>query len=165
MRRRLGDSERSILAVQANLAVTYGEVGQLEKALSMERDVYSGWLKLDGEEHDWTIRAAMNYAASLSNLQRFEEAKVLLRKMIPVTRRALGEGHSLTFKIRANYAATLCNAKGATLGDLREAVDTLENLEPTVRRVFGSSHPHTEQIEDGLRKVRAALRARETPPR
>ena len=107
-----------------------------------------------------------NYARFLVDHKRFEEAKVLLRKMIPVTRRALGEGHSLTFKIRANYAATLCNAKGgATLGDLREAVDTLEDLEPTMRRVFGSSHPHTEQIEGFLRDARAALRARETSPR
>ena len=111
-------------------------------------------------------REANNYARFLVDHKRFEEAKVLLRKMIPVTRRALGEGHSLTFKIRANYAATLCNAKGgATLGDLREAVDTLEDLEPTMRRVFGSSHPHTEQIEGFLRDARAALRARETSPR
>ena len=110
------------------------------------------------------MTAASNYAVSLLEQNRRKEAKVLLRKMIPVTRRALGEGHSLTFKIRANYAATLCNAKGgATLGDLREAVDTLEDLEPTMRRVFGSSHPHTEQIEGFLRDARAALRARETP--
>ena len=53
---------------------------------------------------------------------------------------------------------------GATLDDLREAVTTLEEIEPTARRVFGGSHPLTLDIEGELRNARAALRARETPP-
>jgi len=52
---------------------------------------------------------------------------------------------------------------GATLGDLREAVATLEEIEPTARRVLGGAHPLTVDIEDDLQKERAALRARETP--
>ena len=53
---------------------------------------------------------------------------------------------------------------GATLDDLREAVSTLEEMEPTARRVFGGAHPITIGIEHALRDARAALRARETPP-
>ena len=49
----------------------------------------------------------------------------------------------------------------ATLDDLREAVTTLEDLERTARRVFGGEHPFTGELEDSLREVRAALRARE----
>ena len=62
MKRRLGASERSILAMQGNLAITYERVGRKEEALSMERDVYSGFLKLNGEEHEDTLIAANNYA-------------------------------------------------------------------------------------------------------
>ena len=50
---------------------------------------------------------------------------------------------------------------GATLSDLREAVTTLEDIEPIARRVLGGAHPVTEVIEDNLRYARADLRARE----
>ena len=49
----------------------------------------------------------------------------------------------------------------ATLDDLREAVIRLEDIEPIARRVLGNSHPTVRSIELGLRKARAALRARE----
>ena len=52
----------------------------------------------------------------------------------------------------------------ATLADLREAVSTLAEIEPTARRVFGGAHPLTTGVERALRDARAALRARETPP-
>ena len=62
------------------------------------------------------------------------------------------------------YAWVLYKDDGAALHDLREAVDTLEEIERTARRVFGGAHPVTKGIEDNLRDARAALRARETPP-
>ena len=52
---------------------------------------------------------------------------------------------------------------GATLSDLREAVNTLEEIERIARRVFGGAHPLTTGIEGYLRNARAALRASETP--
>ena len=55
------------------------------------------------------------------------------------------------------------NDDDATLDDLRKAVITLEDTARTARRVFGGAHPLTEDIEWGLGKARAALRARETP--
>ena len=50
---------------------------------------------------------------------------------------------------------------GATLDDLRDAVTTLEEIEPIARRVLGGAHPTTVGIERRLREARAALRARE----
>ena len=52
----------------------------------------------------------------------------------------------------------------ATLDDLREAVTTIEDVQRTTRRVFGGAHPLAAKIEDTLKKARAALHARETPP-
>ena len=66
---------------------------------------------------------------------------------------------------RKIYARALCEADGATLDDLREAVTTLEDTERIARRVLGSAHPLTTAIEFDLRRGRDALRARETPPR
>jgi len=53
---------------------------------------------------------------------------------------------------------------GATLDDLREAVNTLEDTERTARRVLGGAHPLVQNhIGISLGESRAALRARETP--
>ena len=161
---RIGGPESTILVVQCNLAGTYGELGQLEKALSMERDVYSGKLKHFGEEHERTLRAASNYAASLFELKRFEDAKTLLRKRLPAARRVLGEDHRLTLKMRFSYARALYDDPGATLDDLREAVETCEDTDRIARRVLGGAHPLVEAMEIPLRFARAALRAREAPP-
>ena len=89
----MGASEAYILIVQSNLAVTYQELQRLEEASSMQRDVYSGRLKLHGEEHERTLGAALNYATTLVQLRRYAEAKAVLRRTIPVARRVLGENN------------------------------------------------------------------------
>ena len=147
--------------MQTNLAITYGELGRLEEALLLRQDVYSGWSKRHGVEHRDTLRAANNYAWGLLRLQRFEEAKALVRKTMPVARRVLGENHDLMLMMRWAYARALYEDPGATLDDLREAVDTLEEIERTARRVFGGTHPTTKSTADYLQDARAALRARE----
>ena len=91
------------------------------------------------------------------DLQRFEEAKALLRKSVPTARRVIGEGHLLTLKMRGCYAEALYKNPAATLDDLREAVNTLEEMERTARRVFGSAHPLVTNIEAGLREASMAF--------
>ena len=110
----------------------------------------------------FSLPAANNYAALLCELERFEEAKALLCKTVPVARRVLGESDGLVFKMRTIYARIL-DSHGAPLDDLREAVTTLEEIERISRRVLGGSHPDTGRIEWFLRTARANLRARETP--
>ena len=159
--RRVGAGEEEILVAQGNLANSYQMLGWGEEALAMRRDIYSGRQKLSGEENERTILSANNYAVSLNGLQRFEEAKKLLRKSIPVARRVLGENHDLTLRIRGCYAEALYKDGGAALHDLREAVTTLEDTTRIARRVFGGAHPLTEEIKKALQEAGAALR--ETP--
>ena len=165
MLQRLGAPEQNILVALGNLATTYETQGRLEQALRLRRDVYSGFLKLFGEENIHTILNANNYVLSLVNLQRFEEAKALQRKTLPVTRRVCGENHEVTLKARLVYGETLYRDPSATLDDLREAVETIEDTARTARRVLGGSHPLTEGVEYEVPDARAALAAREgTPP-
>ena len=96
--------------------------------------------------------------------KRFEEAKSLLRKTMPVARRVLGDNEETTLRMRWSFVQALYNDPDATLDDLREAITTLEDTERTARRVLGGAHPLTSTIEGYLREARAALRARETPP-
>jgi len=158
---RLGAPEDVILVVQGNLAVTYELLGRGELAIRLKRDVYSGNLKLYGEEHFDSITAANNYASSLVELGHLEEAKALMRKTIPVARRFLGENHDLILTMRWNYAEALYKANGATLDDLCEAVTTLKESARTARRVLGGAHPITKGLESELQKSRAALCAPE----
>ena len=143
--------------MQNNLAKTYQALGRHEEALRMKQDVYAGRVKLNGKEHEKTLIVANNLASSLISLQRLEEASSLMRKNIPVARRVLGDSHEFTLRIRWVYALALCRNDGATLGDLREAVETLESVELLYTRVFGASHPETPKIKKALREARQAL--------
>ena len=126
----------------------------------MRRDVYSGWLKLNGEHHN-TLIAANNYANSLLCLKSFEEAKSLLRKTMPVAQRVLGESNDVTLRMRWHYARALYEDTGTTLDAVREAVTTLEESDRIARRVFGGTHPLTVDIEHSLQTARAVLADRE----
>ena len=158
----LGASIENILITQGNLAVAYERLGRFEAALRLKQDVYSGRLRLNGEEHENSLIAANNYAWGLLKLRRFEEAKALMRKTMRVARRILGESNDLMFMMRWAYAESLYKDADATLDDLREAVTTLEDTALIARRVLGGAHPTTRGIEVALRDARAALRARET---
>ena len=158
MKRRIGAPEKNILVAQSNIACTYGKLGRDEEALQLKRDVYSGNMKLHGEEHRSTIIAANNYACSLGKLRRDEEAKTLMHKTVSVARRVLGDNDGLTSQMRKTYARALLLDEGATLDDFREAVETLESVAPLWKRVFGQSHPETPQVYGALNQARAALR-------
>ena len=60
---------------------------------------------------------------------------------------------------RVDYANALWQ-DGATLDELREAVETLADAERIAQRVFGGAHPLTKDIETNLQVARATLRAR-----
>ena len=120
-------------------------------------------MKYFGEEYGDTILAANNYGMALNDLRRFEEAKALLRKTIPVARRVLGEGHHITLTSRGVYAQALCYAAGATLDGLREAVNELEDVVRIARRVFGNTHPVVAGFVHQLRAWRSELARRQTP--
>ena len=160
MLRRLGALEVRILAVQANLACTYARTGRLEEAMCLRRDINSGRRRLDGEEHEESLRAANNYASSLYDLKRYGEAKTLLRKTISVARRVRGDSRELTLKMRWLYAVALHHDPDATLDDVREAVETLESVTPSWKRIFGPAHPETAQVQVALKNARRALAAR-----
>ena len=86
-----------------------------------------------------------------------------MRKMMPVARRVLGDAHNLTLRMRWCYAQTFYRDPAATLDDLREAVNTLEDTVRIAKRVFGGAHPLTVDIEDEMQDARDALYARGLP--
>ena len=69
-----------------------------------------------------------------------------------------GDCEDATLKLRWNYAQSLSKNPNATLDDVREAVNTLEEAERIARRVLGGAHPRTVAIVCDLGNARAALR-------
>ena len=63
--------------------------------------------------------------------------------------------------MRKIFATVLYQNPSATLDDLRKSVTTLEDIEPTARRVLGGSHPLTPKFERALQMARTVLGARE----
>ena len=55
----------------------------------------------------------------------------------------------------------LYKTDGATLDDLRESVETLEDTVRIARRVLGAANPRTPAFERELRIARATLEVRE----
>ena len=151
-----------VLITQNNLASTYQVLGREQEALPMLRDVCYGTIMLKDGQHERNAAAANNYASSLLNLERFEEAKALLRKTMPVAQHFLGNCNEITLYLRWSYAQSLRCADCATLDDLREAVTILEETVSNFRRVLGGAHPRMAELERALRQSRAALHARES---
>jgi len=162
MMRRLGESAENILTTQGNLAVTYAILERHELALRMKRIVHFGYSKLKGKEHTDTLVSANNYADSLIQLERYRTVMYLLRETLPIARRVLEECDETMLRLRVNYARALCVVSadavtGTSPDDLREAVTTLEEIEPIARRVFGDDHLFVDQVEHFLRESRGLL--------
>ena len=119
-------------------------------------------MELYGEESEETLIAANNYAESLKGLQRFEEAKALLRKTLPVARRVLkAETDVLPLLMTGIYASALYRADNATFDDVREAAATLDELARTTRCKFGVAHPIAVTVAQDLQNVQRKLRKQE----
>jgi hypothetical protein len=162
MLRRNGEPELNILIVQNNLANTYEQLGNMDGALDTRHEIYSQFLRLRGEENLTTLQAADNYADTLVVLKRFEEAKSLMLKVVPIARRVLGDRHTSTLRLRWIYARALYKHGKAEPHDLREVLKTVEETAPTARRVLGGAHPYVVSMEGSLLTMRASLHARES---
>ena len=90
-----------------------------------------------------------------------------MRRTIPVARRVLGENHEMTLRMRWQYVISLHDDDRATLADHREAVETLDSVAKSWKRVFGESHPETQKVQSALATARKKLAraGRARPPR
>ena len=83
-----------------------------------------------------------------------------MRKTLAAARRALREEEDAMLRVRWVYAMAFYKDAGATLADLRVAVNTLEETERIARRVLGGAHPIAAEIEDDLQDAREVLELR-----
>ena len=92
---------------------------------------------------------------ALLTLQRFEEAKKVLRKVVPVAQRVLGTEHDITLSLREDLSrATLHGESSAE--EKREALRMLEDTAAVMRRVLGPAHPDTLHAQRHLEHYRGS---------
>ena len=128
--------------MQGNLANSYKVLGRIEEALNLYRDVYSEELKLYGRHNKQTLESASNYAMTLLDLERFEEAKILLHKVAPVAQRVCGAEHDLTLSLREDLSRAILDGESSA-EEKRQALRMLEDVAGVRRRVLGPAHPET----------------------
>ena len=143
--------------MQGNIAGTYRALGRTEQALSLRRDVYSGTVKLKGKQHAESITECSNLIINLLELRRFQEAKRLLREVIPVARRVLGNEHTSTLSLCEDLSrATILDVE-CSANERREAIRTVEDTLGVMRRVLGPQHPDTKRVQQNLEAYREAF--------
>ena len=158
MERRLGGSEDNILAVQGNLANTYGKLGRRDEALSAYRDAYARYKSLFGNSDERTLSAANNLVHQLMKQSKYAEAVSILRKPLSDARRALGDDHDLTLALGSLLADSLASTgTSPTVDDLREAIAIREDICKRSQRLLGRSHPNTQIRQRALDYARSYL--------
>ena len=151
---RLGVPESDILITRGNLAISLYNLGQLDEALSMQREVYAGRQSMsDGFRRTGNQDIAVcNLTEYLVAAREFEEAQSLAREELPAIIDRHGPDGSLTLEVRTWYARALF-LEGE---DLSEAETILEEVLRRSKRVLGDSHPDTERARKFLEEVRSA---------
>jgi len=153
-----GKEEGETLITRGNLAICYYNLGQLDEALSMQREVYAGRQSMS----EYFLRlgnqgiAVCNLTEYLVAAREFEEAQSLAREELPAIIDRHGPDGSLTLEVRAWYARALFRADGASEDDVAEALTILEDVLRRSKRVLGDSHPDTERARKFLEEVGSA---------
>ena len=93
---------------------------------------------------------------ALLTLQRFEEAKKVLRKVVPVAQRVLGTEHDITLSLREDLSRATLDG-GSSANEKRQALRTLEEVAGVMRRVLGPAHPETLHAQEELGIYRQKL--------
>ena len=149
-----------MLVAQSNLAITYKELGRHEEALRLNREVYSGFLRLNGEEYEGTVQAALNLSTSLVNTSNFAEARAFTRKQMKLATRVLGSDHRITLDFQWGYARAFTLDKDVSAEQLAKVATTLEKTLKTAQRVLGREHPDTLNIGRELAIARREIALR-----
>ena len=108
VRRHWSRDEESVLIAQSNISACLRDIGRLEEALVLFREIYARRLELWGISNKNTLISGLSLAVTLHDSGFLKEARVLSRdELLPVALRTLGGDDNITLAFRYNVAATL----------------------------------------------------------
>ena len=145
-----------MLTVQSNIATTLHELGRLEEAVRMLKEVYASRVRLFGQDED-TLNVALNLSVALVRADEASESMAFSRPLLPLARRVLGADHDLCLRLAHGYAWAVTVCADSSRDELVFAEKLLEDAVRRFRRVLGTAHPSTSKAEDDLFYLRESL--------
>ena len=150
----------NILVVKSNMARIHVQLGRHDNALEIEQEMYEAYKKYKGPSHEMTLGSALNLALTTiktGDAHKASEAMAFTRQLLPVARGALGADHDLSLRLAHAHGYAVLWMDDPSRDELAFAETLLEDTLQRFRRVFGSGHPSTQNLEADLSKVRGRL--------
>ena len=121
--------------------------------------------RIVGPEHKATLINACDLCGALIEAEDFVGCKQLMREnsLLEKIGRTFGSDSLQNLVLRRRQARALYEPSGAPLGDIRRAVEILEDLSPRSSRVLGPLDPFPRRIQDSLDAAREKLAQAEAP--
>jgi len=137
-RERVLGAHMDTASTMHNLAYAWAELGEIERALEMDRRQLAIVEQLAGPDSQEALVTLSSIAHGLTILERYPEAIELFERILAGYRRHLGERHPNTLSVMHNLAY-LARAQG----DMERAEALYIEVLAERREVLGSSHLHT----------------------
>jgi tetratricopeptide (TPR) repeat protein len=125
-----------LCAAQLNLASALRAAGNVDEALTNDRQAWNGLIGIYGDRHPFTLMATINYATDLGRCGQLGEAIQVGRDTLAKCRQSLGDDHPDTLMATANLAMDQADA-GDETGAERQLTDVLSKYAKTL----GMEHP------------------------
>ncbi|MET0494426.1 MAG: FxSxx-COOH system tetratricopeptide repeat protein [Actinoplanes sp.] len=138
-----GEDDVMTLLLRFQLANVLRDVGRMEQAYEIDRDLLERFTGLLGDEHAYTLMVAGSYAQDLRERGEWAKAREREEKTYELIPGVLGEDHPRTLMAANNYALTLRLA-----GRYEDAAVIDNQTYEKRRRLLGEHHPFTFSSAD-----------------
>lgn len=142
---QLGEDHPSFLGAIGNLAITQAELGELDSAAVLAKQVLRGFQQLDGRTPISMLTAMSNLASILNMQGKLSDARALQEKVLEQYLEDLGDKHPLTLSAIRGLSITLF-----ALGDLPVARILQEHVLMQYLYLYGDDHPLALRIMSDL---------------
>ena len=134
----LGEKHPDTLASLNNLANSYSDLGDYNKALELKNAVYNARKEILGEKHPDTLASLNNLANSYSDLGDYNKACKLQNAVYNASKEILGETHPDTLASLNNLTNSY-----SYLGDYNKAYKLQNAVYNARKEILGETHPDT----------------------
>ena len=156
----LGTDHPRALKVRDELGKTLCYQSRFREALGLHKEAVEGMSKVLGEDHKDTLLAIDNLGVVYSRYLDFEKARELHAKAVARMGRVFGPLHLDTLISKERLAMTCLDITGeptSTIGDLRSAHATMDQVLEERKAKLGKEHPYTLLAFCNLARIKNAL--------
>mmetsp|Transcript_26288 Transcript_26288/g.78913 ORF Transcript_26288/g.78913 Transcript_26288/m.78913 type:complete len:222 (+) Transcript_26288:3-668(+) len=146
--------QESVLHAQYDYANALLRFDRLDEGLCMLREIHEKRVALFGPEQRDSIGAANSLAIALVRLARFDEARAILKRQIPLARQL---GGTQWVHAAGVFSRAVVEDDNCPTTELEEALTVMDDASRTARQTLGTAHPVAKALERDLGCIRARL--------